>query len=133
MRQLLERLSIAALSTQIARKDISPVEVFEYFFARYERLNPHVNAIVGVDADAARDAAQAAEKRALDGVRLGPLDGILIAVKDNLFMRGRRVTWGSRLYSDFKPDCDDIAIARLRGAGAVLFCTTNTPEFALNQ
>src|SRR3972149_6033746 len=131
--QSLERLSVAALSSRIARKDVSPVEVFDYFFSRYERLNRHVNAIVAGDSESARAAARAAEARALNGSRLGALDGIPVTIKDNIFVRGCAVTWGSRLYQNFRPECDDIAIERLRSAGAVFLGTTNTPEFALNQ
>lgn len=129
----LERLSVAALSSRIARKQVSPVEVLEYFLRRCEKLNPHVNAIVAVHADSARAAAHAAEKRALNGSRLGALDGIPVTIKDNLFVRDWTVTWGSRLYRDFRPGRDDVAIERLRSAGAVFLGTTNTPEFALNQ
>lgn len=129
----LERLPVAALSARIERKEISPVEVFDYFYARYERLNRHVNAIVALDAEAARADARAAETRALSGARLSALDGIPCTVKDNIFVRGYAATWGSRLYESFRPERDDIAIERLRAAGAVLFGKTNTPEFALNQ
>lgn len=131
--QSLERLSVAELSSRIARKDVSPVEVFDYFFSRYERLNRHVNAIVAVDAEPARAAARSAEERALNGSRLSALDGIPVAIKDNIFVRDWTVTWGSRLYRNFRPGRDDIAIERLRSAGAVFLGRTNTPEFALNQ
>ena len=129
----LERLTVAQLSTRIGRKELSPVELLEHFLARYERLNRHVNAIVAVDTEAARDAARAAEKRALGGQRLSALDGIPVAIKDNIFVKGWTVTWGSCLYRRFRAEHDDIAIERLRSAGAVLMGATNTPEFALNQ
>ena len=129
----LERLSVAEISSRIACKEVSPVEVFEYFLSRCERLNPHVNAIVAVHADSARAAARAAEKRALSGSRSGALDGIPVTIKDNLFVRDWTVTWGSRLYADFRSDRDDLAMERLRSAGAVFLGATNTPEFALNQ
>src|SRR3546814_19377462 len=63
---------------------------------------------------------------------LGPLDGIPITVKDNIFVRGLRATWGSRLYRNFVPDQDDIPVARLRKGGAVIVGKTNTPEFAIS-
>lgn len=129
----LEELSVAALSSLIARKELSPVEVLEYFLSRCEKLNPHVNAIVAFHAHTARAQALAAEKRALNGSRLGVLDGIPVTIKDNLFVRDWTVTWGSRLYTNFRPARDDIAIERLRSAGAVFLGATNTPEFALNQ
>jgi aspartyl-tRNA(Asn)/glutamyl-tRNA(Gln) amidotransferase subunit A len=112
------------------RGDISPVEIAEDFFARYERLNPRLNAIVAIDREAALAEARRSESRALRGELLGPLDGIPVTVKDNIFVAGLPATWGSRLYENFRPPCDDIGIARLRSAGANLIAKTNTPEFA---
>lgn len=112
---------------------MSPPEVLEYFLTRCERLNAQVNALVRLDVDGARAAARAAESRALRRARLSALDGIPVVIKDNLHVRGWNVTWGSRLYRDFVAPRDDIAIERLREAGAVLLGATNTPEFALNQ
>ena len=124
--------TVAALGTRLARKDLSPVELVEHCLERCERFNPRVNALIAVDAHAARTAARAAEKRAMDGMRLGPLDGIPVTIKDNIFVRGYAATWGSRLYRDFRPERDDICVERLRAAGAVILGKTNTPEFALS-
>ena len=45
--------------------------------------------------------------------------------------RGLRTTWGSRLYADFVPTGDELPVARLRAAGAVIVGKTNVPEFTL--
>lgn len=123
--------SASELSRLIARREVSALELAEDFLARYERFNPRLNAIVAIDADAARTNAKATDARAAKGELLGPLDGIPITVKDNIFVAGFRATWGSRLFADFVPPCDDISIGRLRAAGANLLAKTNTPEFAL--
>jgi aspartyl-tRNA(Asn)/glutamyl-tRNA(Gln) amidotransferase subunit A len=52
-----------------------------------------------------------------------------VAVKDLVFTGGLRTTFGSRLYADFVPDDDDIAVARLRAAGAIIIGKTNAAEF----
>jgi Asp-tRNA(Asn)/Glu-tRNA(Gln) amidotransferase A subunit family amidase len=122
--------TVAALGTRLARKDLSPVELVEHCLERCERFNPRVNALIAVDAHAARTAARAAEKRAMDGMRLGPLDGIPVTIKDNIFVRGYAATWGSRLYRDFRPERDDICVERLRAAGAVILGKTVTTECA---
>jgi aspartyl-tRNA(Asn)/glutamyl-tRNA(Gln) amidotransferase subunit A len=62
---------------------------------------------------------------------LSALDGIPVTIKDNLYVRGVRATWGSRLFADFVPTDDDICVERLRAAGAIVLGKTNTPEFAL--
>ena len=109
--------SAAELARLIGRREVSALELAEDFLARYERINPRLNAIVAIDRDAARSNAEASDARAAAGELRGPLDGIPVTVKDNIFVAGFRATWGSRLYKDFVPTSDDIGIARLRAAG----------------
>ncbi|HKA43232.1 MAG TPA: amidase [Burkholderiales bacterium] len=127
------RLPAVELSALIGRKEVSPVELLDMFLQRCERLNPVLNAIIAFDREGARRAAEAAERRMREGARLGPLDGLPVTIKDNIFVEGFTATWGSLLYRDFRPPQDDIAVARLRAAGAVIFGRTNTPEFALQS
>lgn len=115
----------------VARREASPVEVLDEFLARCARLNPAINAIVAMDAQAACAAAKRSEARVMRAETPGALEGIPITVKDNLYVAGLPATWGSRLYQGFLPPCDDIGIGRLRAAGANLAAKTNTPEFAL--
>jgi aspartyl-tRNA(Asn)/glutamyl-tRNA(Gln) amidotransferase subunit A len=124
-------LSAAEQSRLIGGGEVSPVELLDAHLERCRALNPTLNAIVAFDADGARDQAKAAEARALKGERLSALDGIAITVKDNLWAKGFKATWGSRLYEHFKPDVDDIPVERVRATGAVIMAKTNTPEFAL--
>ena len=60
---------------------------------------------------------------------VGPLAGVPVAIKDLIFTKGLRTTFGSRLYADFVPDDDDIVVERLRAAGAVIIGKTNAAEF----
>jgi len=128
---ILGKLSATELAHLIQQRETSSVELIDDFFARCERVNPSVNAIVAIDPEVARNEAVRSDARALRRERLSPLDGIPVTVKDNIFVAGFRATWGSRLFEGFSPPCDDIAIARLRSAGANLLAKTNTPEFAL--
>src|SRR5262249_18049707 len=60
----------------------------------------------------------------------GPLHGVPISIKDNLWTAGERVTYGSRLLAEFVAPEDAPSVARLRAAGAILVGRTNLPEFA---
>ena len=125
------RLSVADLDRAYNEGGISPVEVLQACLERCAEVNPKLNALVLLDDAGARAAAQAAEARMRAGQRLGPLDGVPYSVKDNLFVGGLRATWGSRLYADFVAPLDDLPVARMRAAGAVMIGKTNTPELAL--
>ena len=76
-------------------------------------------------------AAAASEKRWLERAPIGPLDGVPLTVKDNILVRGLRATWGSKLYANYVPETDELPIARLRDAGAIILGKTNCPEFTL--
>ncbi|TPL51095.1 amidase [Mesorhizobium sp. B2-4-2] len=81
--------------------------------------------------EAARAAADAADARRRAGVRLGPLDGTIISIKDLFDVCGEATTAGSLLLKDAAPAIGDAMIVRrLRQAGAVIIGKTNMTEFA---
>lgn len=111
---------------------LDPVAALEACLARIDAANPALNAIVTLDREGARAAAEASAARWRAGTALGALDGVPVTVKDNLHVGGLRATWGSRLYEGLVAPRDDIPVARLRAAGAVILGKTNTPELALS-
>jgi aspartyl-tRNA(Asn)/glutamyl-tRNA(Gln) amidotransferase subunit A len=125
------RLSAGELADGYARRSFSPAEVVESVLARIGRVNESLTAIVTLDVAGARMQARASEERWRGGAARGPLDGVPITVKDNIPVAGLRSTWGSRLYAEFVPAVDELPVARLRAAGAVVLGKTNVPEFTL--
>jgi aspartyl-tRNA(Asn)/glutamyl-tRNA(Gln) amidotransferase subunit A len=89
-------------------------------------------ACLTVYADAARKAADASDARKKSGGALGPLDGVILTVKDLFDIKGEVTRAGSRvLPTRSKPAAADAAIVtRLREAGAVIVAKTNMTEFA---
>ncbi len=124
------RLGIVELSAMLEQRELSPVELLDLTLARIERINPRLNAIISQDRHA-RAAAKESESRIARDQARSPLEGIPITVKDNILVRGLPATWGSELYRDFVPDRDELPVARLREAGAVILGKTNVPEFTL--
>jgi aspartyl-tRNA(Asn)/glutamyl-tRNA(Gln) amidotransferase subunit A len=124
------RLGTAELSRRLARREISPVQLLETAMERIGRLDPVLNAIVALN-PAAREEAVASERRHAAGTPLGPLDGIPFTVKDNLLVAGMPAVWGSRLFRSHVPTEDELPVARLRRAGAIVVGKTNVPELTL--
>jgi aspartyl-tRNA(Asn)/glutamyl-tRNA(Gln) amidotransferase subunit A len=87
---------------------------------------------LSVYADAARKAADDADARAKGGKSLGPMDGVVVTIKDLFDVKGEVTRAGSKvLASRGKPATSDAAIVtRLREAGAVIVAKTNMTEFA---
>src|SRR3989454_997115 len=74
--------------------------------------------------------ARAAERAVRAGQPLGPLHGVPVSIKDNLWSAGDRTTFGSRLFAEFVAPEDAPSVAGLRAAGAIFVGRTNLPEFA---
>lgn len=125
-----EFASIGELSALFHRKELSPVDVVLRLFERIAQWNVQLNAYITLTREEALAAARASELRYRQGTPRGPLDGIPIAIKDNIWTRGVRTTAGSKFLADFIPDRDATVVERLRRAGAVILGKTNLHEFA---
>lgn len=103
--------------------------------AALERINDPAGegarAFLTVYSDTARAEADTADARARDGSSLGPLDGIIVSIKDLFDVAGEPTRAGSRILEDAAPAAEDAAaVRRLREAGAVIVGKTSMSEFA---
>ena len=117
------------LAALIRSRQLSARELTDACLARIAEFDGRVNAVVTLDADGARAAADAADAALAGGEELGPLHGLPVAHKDTHATGGMRTTWGSPL-ADTVPADDELVVARLRAAGTVRVGKTNVPEFA---
>ncbi len=116
----------------IRNRRLSPVEYIDAVLSAIEREQPRLNCFVAVAQDQARADAAAAEQAVMAGASLGPLHGVPVHIKDLIDVRGIRTTHGSAIYADAKPAAkDDVLVARLRAAGAIIIGKTTTPEFGV--
>ncbi|MDP2410487.1 MAG: amidase [Pseudolabrys sp.] len=82
--------------------------------------------------DAAKAQAEAADARARHGITLGPLDGVIVSIKDLFDVAGEVTRAGSKLLAEegALAAADAPVVQRLRAAGAVIIAKTNMSEFA---
>lgn len=123
------RKSAREIAAAVNGKAADPVEVTDAFVARILERNPSLNALVRFDPQIARSEALEVLRRKRAG-EVMPLAGVPVVVKDNIWVAGRAISQGSRLYADHVAPEDAIAVARLRRAGAVIIGIGNSPEFA---
>ncbi|MCA1857351.1 amidase [Massilia oculi] len=115
----------------LAAGHITSVELTRATLARIEQLNPVLNCYLHVDAAGALEAAAAADARRLAGRPLGPLDGLALAVKDNIDVAGMPTTAGMATRRGRIAVADAFTVAGLRAAGAVILGKLNMHEGAL--
>jgi len=102
---------------------------------RIARLNPALNAYLTVCEEVALQQAARAEAELCSKSRAktrdrGPLHGIPISLKDNIYTKDVRTTGGSKILRNFVPLRDAPVVTALREAGAVVLGKTNMHEFA---
>lgn len=113
----------------LASGELSARELLDATLDRVAAVNPVLNAVVSIDEERAWAAAAAADEARAAGRSLGPLHGLPLAIKDLHATAGMRTTFGSPAFADNVPDADELVVARMRAAGAIVFGKTNVPEF----
>lgn len=114
----------------IRRGDLSSLELTRMYLERIDALDRHdtLNAyILSRGQDALADATRLDGQRAA-GRPLGPLHGVPLAVKDNLFTAGTVTSNGTALLGKFVPEHDATVVRLLRSAGALVLGKTNLHE-----
>jgi amidase len=106
---------------------ISAKELLNLCLDQYARHNDALNAVVVTDLDRARAAAAAADRRLKRGKPLSPIDGVPMTAKESFDWRGTPSTWGAPAFKENIAETDAACVARLTGAGAVMYGKTNVP------
>jgi Asp-tRNA(Asn)/Glu-tRNA(Gln) amidotransferase A subunit family amidase len=109
----------------------TPPDVAERFLAAVaacDRADPPLRAFVATDAADLRAQARDAARRYREGHPLGPLDGVPVAVKDELDQAPYPTTAGTKFLGRAPAAHDATVVARLRAAGAMLVGKTNMHE-----
>jgi aspartyl-tRNA(Asn)/glutamyl-tRNA(Gln) amidotransferase subunit A len=122
----------AKAAALIRSKKLSPVEYVDAVLNATERAQPRLNCLREVMIDRARADAKRAEAAVTRGDELGPLHGVPVSIKDLLDVEGVPTRHGSAIFADNPPAAsDDITVARLRAAGAIIFAKAQSPEFGV--
>ncbi len=123
-------------ATQLAQllrnREISSVEITRSVLDRIEVADERVRAYVTVTPEMALDIAEEADRR-FAAHEARPLTGIPIAVKDNMCVRGKRTTCGSRILADFVPPYDATVVTLIRDEAMPILGLANMDEFAIGS
>ena len=114
------------LSSALAAKQVSAVELAQDAIGRIERHDGKINAICVRDFARGLDAARAADAARGRG-ETRPLLGLPLTVKESYNIAGLPTTWGFPAQKDFMPADDALSISRVKQAGAVILGKTNVP------
>jgi len=126
------RPTFAEAHRAIEEEETSCEALVSSFLETINEKNDELNAFTFVDDEGALNHARYLDSQRERG-NARPLSGLVLAVKDNICIRGFPVTCGSKILEDFSSLYDATAIQRLREAGAIFIGKTNCDEFAMGS
>ena len=115
---------------EIFRGVKNPFEVVYKSLENIKRENKVLNSYITIIEEEALNKASELEKKIKQGVKVGPLAGIPIAVKDNIFTKGVKTTIATKIFKELYPSFNATVIQRLHEADAVIIGKTNLHAFA---
>jgi Asp-tRNA(Asn)/Glu-tRNA(Gln) amidotransferase A subunit family amidase len=122
-------LTVVDALARMRAKELSPVELLASVSKRAEAVEPTVNALCERRAEQAEDAARASEARYVRGEGIRPLEGLPVALKEELPVQGWTMRYGSLAIDEVSAVTAPVA-ERIFAAGAVVHARTTTPELS---
>jgi aspartyl-tRNA(Asn)/glutamyl-tRNA(Gln) amidotransferase subunit A len=126
-------LTIVAAGRGLRSREFSSVDLLDAVTQRASITEAQLHAYLTLDKKGSRSAAESADAAFATGTDAGPLQGIPIALKDNMCTIGLETTAASQMLAGWKPPYDATVVRRLKNAGAVLTGKTNLDEFAMGS
>ena len=106
-------LSIEEVSNLIEDGSVSSLELTELVLKNIERIDPKLNAFIKVLSEESIEQAKKADKARADGINLGSLHGVPVAVKDLFATKNIATTAGAKILSNWIPEKDASAVSKL--------------------
>lgn len=123
-------ITIDEISRGLDENKFTSVDLVRAYIARIKEVNDDVHAVLEVNPDAITIARQLDKERKQYG-RRGPLHGVPILLKDNIYTNDRtNTTAGSYAFLGARKAEEGTIVTRLREAGAILLGKTNLSEWA---
>lgn len=118
---------------KLVSKQLSCTELTQSYLTEIEKANPELNAYVCVTAEEALQTAAAVDQKIAAGDSIGLLEGIPMALKDNMSTKGIETTCCSKILTGYKPIFDATVWELLKAQNAVLLGKVNMDEFAMGS
>ena len=128
----LTSLSMTQAADAVAKGETTAAALVEACLARIAEHGAKINAVIRLDAEAARLAAHGVDRARAAGATPGPLAGVPMMHKDMYYREARVSTCGSHIRRNFMPTKTATVLKRLDAAGALDMGTLNMAEFAQN-
>jgi len=129
----IKNFSAVEIVEKIKKREMSAVEVTKYFLDRIERFDAKIAAFLYVFKNNALKDAEVIDKKIKNNSPVGILAGLPVAIKDNICIKGKKTSCGSKILKDYVSPYDATVIEKLKKEDAVFIGKTNMDEFAMGS
>ena len=127
-------MTIAELRTKFISGTYTPIDAINESLAVIEEKDEDIHAFLDVyKEDALKQAEEATKRFAEEGESAPALLGVPVAIKNNILIKGKKATGGSKILENYTATYDATIITKLRDAGAIFIGSANMDEFAMGS
>ncbi|XP_061340330.1 glutamyl-tRNA(Gln) amidotransferase subunit A, chloroplastic/mitochondrial [Gastrolobium bilobum] len=125
---------ILSIRHSLLSGNLTAADLVNSYLNRLRLAEPHLRSFLHIPDDAALLAqARDLDARIAAGQELGPLAGVLVAVKDNICTADMPSTAGSRILDGYQPPFDATVVKRVKELGGIVVGKTNLDEFGMGS
>ena len=121
------------LAQMLTDKQISSSELVSAYINRINTVDKKLNAFITKCFDDALEQARIIDQKRLSGADLTLIAGIPIGIKDNISVKGLKMTCGSKMLENYVAPYDAAVIEKLRQSGGIMLGKLNMDEFAMGS
>lgn len=124
-------MGASSLAEEITKGRVTSREIVKSFIKRIESKNKEYKAIIFPMFEEALKDAEMADEVIKQGLPIGPLHGVPITIKESIAVKGTQSTWGLPERAGDLSKHDDLAVQKLREAGAIIIDKTNIMQLLM--
>lgn len=117
----------------LAKKEVTSQELTRAVIERIETVDKQVESYITNTFDYAMETAKAVDEKIAKGEALAPLEGVPMAIKDNICTKDITTTCASKMLENFVPPYDAFVAKKVKAAGAPMLGKLNMDEFAMGS
>ncbi len=117
----------------LAQKKVSSTELTKSVIERIESVEPKVESYITNTFDSALETAKIVDEKIAKGESLKALEGVPMAIKDNICTKDITTTCGSKMLENFVPPYDAFVAKKVKAVNAPMLGKLNMDEFAMGS